>query len=46
MPTILVLAFVLMSVVAIAIAVVDAVSFVHRTGNHMPTALTHRSYLA
>jgi hypothetical protein len=46
MPTVLVLAFVLISVVAIAIAVVDAVRFVQRTGTQMPTALTYRSYLA
>jgi len=46
MTTVLVLAFVLISAVAIAIAVVDAVRFVHRTGNQMPAALTYRSYLA
>ena len=46
MTTVLVLAFVLISVVAIAIAVVDAVRFVRRTGTQMPTALTYRSYLA
>ena len=46
MTTVLVFAFVLISVVAITIAVVDAVRFVSRTGNQMPTALTYRSYLA
>ena len=46
MTTALVLAFVLISVVAIAIAFVDTVRFVRRTGNQAPTALTYRSYLA
>ena len=46
MTTALVLAFVLISVIAMAIAVVDTVRFVRRTGNPMPTALTYRSYLA
>ena len=46
MTTVLVLAFVLISVVALAIAVVDAVRFVQRTGNQTPAALTYRSYLA
>ena len=46
MTTFLVLAFVLISVVAMAIAVVDAVRFVNRTGSQLPTALTYRSYLA
>ena len=44
MITALVLAFVLISVIAIAIAVVDTVRFVRRTGNPMPTAMAFRSY--
>ena len=46
MTTVLVLVFILFSVVAMAIAAVDAVRFVRRTGNQMPAALAYRSYLA
>ena len=46
MTTALALAFILVSVVAMAIAFVDTARFVRRTGHQVPTALTYRSYLA
>jgi hypothetical protein len=45
MTTALILAIVLISFIAIAIAVVDTMRFVRRTGNQAPAALTHRAYL-
>ena len=42
---VLAVAFVLVSLIALAFAVVDTVRFVRRTGNQVPAALTYRAYL-
>ena len=46
MTSILAVAVVLATFIAVAIAVADTARFVRRTGNQMPTAVTYRSYLA
>ena len=38
-------AFVLISLIGLAVAAVDTVRFVRRTGTQGPAALTHRAYL-
>ena len=44
--TILAVAIVLISFIAIGIAVVDTARFVRRTGNQAPADLAYRAYLA
>lgn len=46
MTSILAVAIVLISFVAIAIAVADTARFVRRTGNQVPADLAYRAYLA
>jgi hypothetical protein len=45
MTAIVAFAIVLISFIAIAIAVVDTVRFARRTGGQAPIALTYRAYL-
>ncbi len=46
MTTILAVAIVLISFIAIGIAVADTARFVRRTGNQVPADLAYRAYLA
>jgi hypothetical protein len=42
---VLAVAFVLISLIALAFAALDTVLFVRRTGDQVPAALTYRAYL-
>ena len=46
MTTALAIGIVLVSFIAIAIAVADTARFARRTGNQVPTDLAYRAYLA
>ena len=46
MTSILAVAVVLVTLIALAIATVDTARFVRRTGNHVPADLVYRAYLA